>query len=111
MTKYDHDVLPCQVKDQGNVLECIYIFVWVICIASQVLFDLSWRTAYGSGLVQILQFQLGDILKLASVEGVLPDMGAHLDMRKEHQATWEPWEVSFHRGLPSLSYLCLTPFA
>ena len=40
MTKYDHDVLPCQVKAQGNMLECIYIFARVICIASQVLFDL-----------------------------------------------------------------------
>ena len=30
------------------------------------------------------------------VEGVLPDMGACLDTRKEHQATWELWEVSLH---------------
>ena len=78
------------------MLERIYIFAWVICIASQVLFDLSWRRAYGPGLVQILQFQLGDILILASVEGVLPDMGPHLDTRREQQATRELWEVSLH---------------
>ena len=79
------------------MLECIYIFAWVIWIASQVLFDLSWRRAYGPGLVQILQFQLGDILILASVEGVLP--GAHLDTRREHQAPREPWKVSLHGSL------------
>ena len=93
------------------MLECIYILAWVIWIASQVLFDLSWRRAYGPGLVQILQFQLGDILILASVEGVLPDMGVCLDTRKEHQAAQEPWEVSLHGRLPSLGCLCLTPFA
>ena len=69
------------------MLECVYIFAWVIWIASQVLFDLSWRRAYGPGLVQILQFQLRDILELAFVEGVLPDMGAYLDIRKEDHAT------------------------
>ena len=41
LTQYDHDVLPHQVKGQGNVLECISIFAWVICVAAQVLFDLS----------------------------------------------------------------------
>ena len=52
---------------------------------------------YGPGLVRILlQFQLRDILELAFVEGVLPDMGARLDTRKEHQGTWELWEVSLH---------------
>ena len=90
------------------MLACIYVFAWVIWIASQVLFALSWRRAYGPGLVQILQFQLGDILKLVSVEGVLPDMGSCLDTRKERQETREPWEVSLHRGLPSLGCLCLT---
>ena len=73
---------------------------------------LSGRRTYGPRLVQILpQFQLRDILELAFVEAVLPDMGAHLETRKEHQATREPWEVSLHRGLPSLGCLCLTPFA
>ena len=86
------------------MLECISVFAWVIWIASQVLFDLSWRRAYGPGLVQILQFQLGDILILASVEGVLPDMGARLDIRKEHPVTWGP-------QVPPLGCLCLTPFA
>ena len=46
----------------------------------------------------LLQFQLRDILELAFVEGVLPDMGAHLGTRKEHQATRELWEVSLHKG-------------
>ena len=32
------------------------------------------------------------------MEEVLPDMGAHLGTRKEHQATQELWEVSLHRG-------------
>ena len=59
----------------------------------------------------LLQFQLRNILKLAFVEGVLPDMGAHLDTRKEQQATRELWEVSLHGGIPSLGCLCLTPFA
>ena len=53
------------------------------------------RKAYGPGFVRILlQFRLRDILKLAFVEGVPPDMGACLDTRKERQATQEPWEVS-----------------
>ena len=64
------------------------------------------------GLVLILlQFQLRNILKLAFVEGVLPDMGAHLDTRKEQQATREPREMGLHRGLPSPGCLCLPPFA
>ena len=63
-------------------------------------------------LVQmLLQFRLRDILVSAFVEGMLLDMGACLDMMKEHQATQEPWEVSLHEGLPSLGCLCLTPFA
>ena len=44
----------------------------------------------------LLQFQLKDILELAFVEEVLPDMGARLDTRKEHQATWELCEVSLY---------------
>ena len=64
---------------------------------------LRGRRAYGPGLVQILlQFQLRDILELAFVEEVLPDMGAHLGTRKEHQATRELWEVSLHEGFLSL---------
>ena len=72
---------------------------------------LRGKRVYGPRLVRILlQFQLRDILELASVEWVLPDMGAHLDTRKENQATGEPSEVSLHRGVPSLGCLCLTPF-
>ena len=64
---------------------------------------LRGRRAYGPGLVRILlQFQLRDILKLAFVEGVLLDMVARLDTRKEHQATRELWEVSLHGEVPSL---------
>ena len=66
--------------------------------------------AYEPGLVQILlQFQLRDILELAFVEEVLPDMGARLGTRKTHQATRELWEVSLHEGVPFLGCLCLTP--
>ena len=50
-------------------------------------------------MVQILQFQLRDILELAFVEEVLPDMGAGLGTRKEHQATRELWEVNLHGGV------------
>ena len=46
------------------------------------------------GWSEFSQFRLMDKFELAFVEGVLPDMEAHLDTRKEHQATWEPWEVS-----------------
>ena len=46
----------------------------------------------------LLQFQLRDILEVAFVEGVLLDMGARLDTRKEHQTTWELWEVSLYGG-------------
>ena len=54
---------------------------------------------YGPRLVRLLlHFQLRDILELAFVDGVFPDMGAYLDTRKEHQATREPWEVSLHGG-------------
>ena len=56
-------------------------------------------------------FQLTNILELAFMEGMLPDMAACLDTRKEHQATRELWEVSLHGGVPSLGCLCLTPFA
>ena len=31
-----------------------------------------------------------------------PGYGAHLDTRKECQATQEPWEMSLHEELPSL---------
>ena len=56
---------------------------------------LSGRRTYGPRLVQILlQFQLRDILVLVFVDGVLP--GAHLDTRREQQATRELWEVSLH---------------
>ena len=56
----------------------IDIFACFICIASQILFDLSLLLrgirAYGRGLDQILlQFQLRDILELAFVEGMGPD--------------------------------------
>ena len=64
------------------------------------------RRAYGPGLVRILlHFQLRDILELASVDGVSPDMGACLDTRKEHQATQEPWEVSLHEGKISFPWM------
>ena len=36
------------------------------------------------------------IFDLAFMEGMIPDMVASLDTRKEHQATWEPWGVSLH---------------
>ena len=63
------------------------------------------RRVYGPGLGQILlQFQLRGILDLAFVKGVLPDKGACLDTRKEHQATQELWKVSLHRGVPSLGW-------
>ena len=45
------------------------------------------------------------------VEEVLPDMGARLGTRKEHQATRELSEVSLHKGVPFLGCLCLTRFA
>ena len=64
---------------------------------------LSGRRTYGPRLVQILlQFQLRDTLELAFMERVVLDMGAHLDTRKECQATQEPWEMSLHEELPSL---------
>ena len=37
-------------------------------------------------------FQLTNILELAFMEGMLPDMAACLDTRKEHQATRELWK-------------------
>ena len=95
----------------------LYSFPGLVCSV----LVLKGRRAYGPEVVQILlQFQLRDILELAFVEGVLPDMGARLDTRKEHQATQElwkapvslgVWEVSLYRGVPSLGCLCLAPFA
>ena len=70
------------------MFECIYILGWVICIASQVLFDrlsskcdkgLWTRIGLNSPPVSIR-----DILELVFVEGVLPDMSAHLVTRKEN---------------------------
>ena len=55
-------------------------------------------------------FQLTNILELAFVEGVLMDMGTHLDTRKENQATQQLWEVSLHWGVLSLGCLHLTAF-
>ena len=73
---------------------------------------LTGRRGYGPRLVRILlHFQLRDILELAFVDGVFPDMGVYLDTRKAHQATREPWEVEPSWGLLSLGCLCLTPFA
>ena len=94
--------------------ECICIFAWVTCIASQVLSDLSSKREKG------LWIQVGPIsppvltkvhMPVGICGGAAPDMGVHLDTRKEHQVTLEPWEVSLLRGLPSLGCLCLTPFA
>lgn len=67
------------VKSKAKVM-CwnVDIFACFICIASQILFDLSLLLrgirAYGRGLDQILlQFQLRDILELAFVGGMGPD--------------------------------------
>ena len=88
-------------------MECIYIFAWVICIASQVLFNcLSSKREKG------LWTQVGpnsppvstkDILELAFVDGVLPDMGAHLDTRKHHQTIRELWEALVSLGAREVS--------
>ena len=97
LIKYDYDVLPRQVKGQGNVLDCICIFARFICIASQVLYDLSSKREKG------LWTGFGPNSPPLSTKGHtrvgfcgwgVPDMGACLDTRKEHQATQEPWEVS-----------------
>ena len=62
-------------------------------------------------------FEFSSIFNLAFVEGMLLDMGADLDTRKEHQATWELCEVTFMRGMEgggggvSLCCLCFTRFA
>ena len=48
------------------------------------------------------------IFDLAFVEGMLPDMVASLYTRKEHQATWELWEVSLHKGGGGISFFCLS---
>ena len=50
------------------------------------------------GWSECSSFQLRDTLKLAFVEGLLPDMGARLDTRKEHQATQEPWKAPVSLG-------------
>ena len=52
--------------------------------------DLGWS--------EFSSFQLRDTLELAFVEGVLPDMGARLDTRKEHQATRELWKAPVSLG-------------
>ena len=91
------------------MLKCIYIFAWIICIASQVLFGLSSKREKGLWTwVGPNSPPVRDILELAFVEGVLLDMGELLDTRKEHQATREPWGVSLHgEGGLSLGCLCL----
>ena len=91
------------------MLECIYIFAWIICIASKICLSSKREKGLWTQLVRILlQFQLRDILELAFVEGVLPDMGACFDTKKEHQATRELWKLNLHSGVPSLGCLCLT---
>ena len=50
-------------------------------------------------------FEFSSIFNLAFVEGMLLDMGADLDTRKEHQATRELWEVSLHGGRGSFSWV------
>ena len=50
------------------------------------------------GWSEFSQFRLMDKFELAFVEGVLPDMEAHLDTRKEHQATQEPWKAPVSLG-------------
>ena len=41
--------------------------------------------------------KFSSILKLTFVEGMLLDMWAHLNTRKEHQVTHESWEMSLYR--------------
>ena len=72
-------IMSFHVKSKAKVM-CwnVDIFAHFICIAFQILFDLSLSLrgirAYGPGLDQILlQFQLRDILQLAFVEGMGPD--------------------------------------
>ena len=50
------------------------------------------------GWSECFSFQLRDTLKLAFVEGLLPDMGARLDTRKKHQTIRELWEAPVSLG-------------
>ena len=53
-------------------------------------------------------FEFSSIFNLAFVEGMLLDMGAGLDTRKEHQATQELWEVSEPTQGCSFSWLSVS---
>ena len=90
------------------MVACVYIFAWVIYIASQVFLESCLNSKREKGLRTwvglnfplistkdvlrlalvvgiLLQFQSRDILGLALVEGVHQGMGAILDIRgKEH---------------------------
>ena len=97
------------------MLECIYIFAWVICIASQVFFDLSSKGEKG------LWTWVGPNSPPVSTKGHTqvgfcgggaPGCGGTFGYKEgapgssgvmRGEPSW--WEV------PSLGCLCLTPFA
>ena len=74
---------------------------------------LRGRKAYGPGLVRILlQFQLRDILELAFVEGVLPDMGGTFWYKEGAPGNsgavgGEPSRGGSFYWLPVLNTICL----
>ena len=63
----------------------------MICLSSKREKGLQTRV----GLISAPVSTKGDT-RVGFCGGVLPDIGAHLDIWKEHQATWELWEVSLH---------------
>ena len=82
------------------MLEYIYIFAWVICIDSQVLFDLS-SSKREKGLWTRVGLNSPPVstkghTRVGFCGGMLLNMGVHLDARKEHEATRELRQVRLH---------------
>ena len=89
------------------MLERIYIFAWVICIASQVLFDLSSKRE-----VLWTQISLNSPPVLTTGHspagfcgGGAPEYGGTLGYKEEAPGNLELWEVSLHGGF-LLSVAC-----
>ena len=102
------------------MLERIYVFAWVICIASQVLFYLSSKREKG------LWMRVGRNSPPVSTKGHTragfcgggaPGYGGMLGYMEEAQGNsgamgGEPsWGVCVGGGVPSLGCLCPTAFA
>ena len=96
------------------MLECIYIFAWVICIASQVLFDLSSKRE--KGLCTRIGLNSPPVLtkghnQVGFCGRSVPRYGGTFGYKEGAPGNSGAVGGEPSWGLPSLGCLCLTPFS